>query len=62
MKFQYTECRVDKYTYNYMYNFIDVFVIQHVQYGNGKRYVKNNSLDGLVCRRSNIFLQNELAV
>jgi len=32
------------------------------KYDNGKKYLKSNSIDGLVCRCSNIFLQNELAV
>lgn len=31
-------------------------------YDNGKKHLKNTSLDGLVCRYSNTFLQNELAV
>jgi hypothetical protein len=32
------------------------------KYDNGKKYLKNNSVHGLVCRYSNTFLRTELAV
>ena len=55
---------MDKYTYNYMHNFTEFFLLYYMcsKYDNGEKYLKNNSLHCIVCRYSITFLQNELAV
>jgi len=55
---------VGKYTFNYMYNFTGFFLLYNMcsKYDDGKKYLKSNSLDGLVGRFPTYFLQNELAM